>query len=185
MRIITGSARGARLTSPEGDHTRPTSERAKEALFSSLGYEIVGARVLDLFAGSGQLGLEAASRGAESVVLVDNDGGAVRIIRSNVAKCRLDGKCTVLQSDFLAYLAHATEKFDIVFLDPPYATDLIDRAVSGLLDNDLLATGALIVCESDREDVLCERNEARLENVRVMKHGIARIRIMRVKETDK
>lgn len=183
MRIITGSARGARLTTPEGEHTRPTSERAKEALFSSLGYSISGGTVLDLFAGSGQLGLEAASRGARSVVLVDNDASAVAAIQANVKKCRLEDRCTVVRSESLAYLDRCSgDGFDLVLLDPPYATALIDMALTRLLDRGLLTPHSIVVCESDREDILSEKNAERLETVRVMKHGVARISILRVKE---
>lgn len=183
MRIITGSARGARLTAPEGEHTRPTSERAKEALFSSLGYGISGTRVLDLFAGSGQLGLEAASRGACSVVLVDNDASAVAAIRANVKKCRLEDRCTVVRSDSLAYLDGCSQdSFDLVLLDPPYATALIDTALTRLLDLGLITSRSIVVCESDREDILSEKNAERLDVIKVMKHGVARISILRVKE---
>lgn len=187
MRIITGSARGARLIAPEGEHTRPTSERAKEALFSSLAYKVQDARVLDLFAGSGQLGLEAVSRGAASAVLVDNDTNAVNTISANIKKCRLEDKCTVKRSDSLAYLKIAPKnaKFDLVLLDPPYATDLVERAVEEILKNELVSDSALIVCESDRESVLSAQNAERLERVKIMKHGVAVIQIFRVKEIGK
>lgn len=187
MRIITGSVRGAKLIAPEGEHTRPTSERAKEALFSSLAYKTQGARVLDLFAGSGQLGLEAVSRGAASAVLVDNDINAVNTVSANIKKCRLEDKCEIKRSDSLAYLKIAPKraKFDLVLLDPPYATDLVERAVEELLRNDLLSDDALIVCESDRESILSGESAERLERVKIMKHGVAIIQIFRLKESDK
>lgn len=151
MRIITGKARGVRLETLEGLATRPTAERAKEALFNTLQFELSGKRVLDLFSGSGQIGLEALSRGAQSAVMCDNSAEAVKIIRKNIEKTRLDG-ALVLQCDYMAALDRlAGQKFDIIFLDPPYAARLIDRALSAIIQKDMIAEGGMIVCEDERE----------------------------------
>ena len=128
MRIITGKARGVKLLTLDGLDTRPTSERSKEAIFSMLQFEISGRVVLDLFAGSGQMGLEALSRGASRVYLVDRSRGAYDIIKKNIEKSRLSDGCVALCEDSISFLKKqgGAEAFDIVFLDPPYATDLID-----------------------------------------------------------
>ncbi len=159
MRIITGKARGTRLATLEGETTRPTSERAKEAVFSSLSFEISGASVLDLFAGSGQMGLEALSRGAAHAVLCDASRDAVRIIRTNAEKTRLSEACEILQGDAIALLARMRGKrrFDLVFLDPPYVGGLVPKALSALLANGLLSPTCKIVCETAGEgDVFLE-----------------------------
>ena len=151
MRIITGSARGVRLDTLEGEMTRPTTERAKEAVFSILRArtDLSGARVLDLFAGCGQLGLEALSAGAAHAVLVDQSREAVRVIEKNAAKTRLADRCTILCSDAASpALAPGHEAFDCIFLDPPYAMRAVAATVEDILRARLLAPGGLIVCES-------------------------------------
>ena len=157
MRIITGRARGTHLVTLAGEATRPTSERAKEAIFSALQFDLAGRVVLDLFAGSGQMGLEAVSRGAKSAVLADASEDAVRIIRANVAKTRLEAECRVVRSDYAELLkrggASLPEQYDLVILDPPYAMGAIPYALSLLVSCHRLAPGALIVCESATEDV--------------------------------
>lgn len=180
MRIITGRARGVRLDTLQGDLTRPTSERSKEAIFSMLQFEIANSAVLDLFSGSGQLGLEAASRGASLVHLVERDRGAFDIISKNLKKCRLEDACTVYRDDSIAFLKkQVSQKYDIVFLDPPYATDLINEALEVLLERKLLNEGAFLVCESDRSDVLNEKNSASFDLIKTLKHGIAYISVLK------
>lgn len=154
MRIITGSARGTKLLTLDGDEvTRPTTERVKEALFSMIQFDIEGRRVLDLFAGSGQLGLEALSRGAASAVLSDVSRDACEIIKKNAQKTKLYEKTRVLNTDYKAVIRgfQGREKFDIVFLDPPYAGELVEDALARLVRSDLLSEGAIVVCESDKE----------------------------------
>ncbi|MBR6602386.1 MAG: 16S rRNA (guanine(966)-N(2))-methyltransferase RsmD, partial [Clostridia bacterium] len=130
MRIITGKAKGIRLATLDGEATRPTSERTKEAVFSMLQFDIEGRRVLDLFAGSGQMGLEALSRGAQSATFVDHAKAAISVIKQNIEKTRLEG-ANVVCADSLEYLRtegrkrNESAKFDIVFLDPPYADKII------------------------------------------------------------
>lgn len=160
MRIITGTARGTKLLSPEGTATRPTSERAKEAVFSTLSFDIPGRRVLDLFAGSGQLALEALSRGAESAVLVDSAPGAIDVIRKNVVKTHMEQKASVVRMDCLAYLksARPDEPFDLIFIDPPYIKRLVPDMLAEILSRELASRRAIFVCESEEED-LFEGNE--------------------------
>lgn len=155
MRIITGSARGVKLATLEGDMTRPTSERAKEAIFSMIQFDIEGRRVLDLFAGSGQMGLEALSRGAESATLVDQAKAPITVIRQNAQKTRLEDRCRIVCADYADFLRNraGTETYDIVFLDPPYADNLLPGALRLLAEKRLLKPGALIVCESGSEDL--------------------------------
>ena len=151
MRIITGSARGIALTTLEGEVTRPTGERAKEALFSMIQFDIEGRRCLDLFAGSGQLGLEALSRGAEHCVFTDEAREAVDVVLANAKKTKLFDKCRISSVSFMQFLKSAAgkEKFDLIFLDPPYASGYIAEALRLISEGDLLRAGGRIVCESD------------------------------------
>ena len=190
MRIITGKAKGIRLATLEGEATRPTSERTKEAVFSMLQFDIEGRRVLDLFAGSGQMGLEALSRGAQSAVLVDHAKAAISVIKQNIEKTRLEG-ATAICADSLDFLRtegrkrNESAKFDIVFLDPPYADRIIPRALELLLCGRLIKRTSLIVCESASNDDVFGGNgelEARFEVLRTMKHGIAYVNLITPKK---
>lgn len=147
MRVITGTARGVKLAAPEGYDTRPTTERVKESVFSAIQFEIEGRRVLDLFAGSGQLGIEALSRGAVSAVFVDSDKRAVALIRENLKKTRLSDHGSVVQADYLSYLARCREKFDLIFLDPPYAENFLEKALKLIYEFDILTSGGIIIAE--------------------------------------
>ena len=148
MHIITGSARGVRLETLAGEQTRPTSERAKEAIFSMLQFDLEGRRVLDLFAGSGQMGLEALSRGAQSAVLADKAKDAIGVITRNAQKTKLQGRAKIVTADAMSYLSRATDgPFHLVFLDPPYAAGLLPGVLRALLDKKLLCTGATVVAE--------------------------------------
>lgn len=149
MRVITGTARGKRLSAPQGRDVRPTPERVKEGLFSALQFDIEGRRVLDLFAGTGQLGIEALSRGADSAVMVDSSAVSVKVINSNVASCGFGDRARVVQSDFAAFCAMCRDTFDIVFLDPPYAEGLLLPALKAVLP--LLSDYGLVVCEHPPE----------------------------------
>ena len=168
MRIITGTARGTKLLSPEGTATRPTSERAKEAVFSVLAFDIPGRRVLDLFSGSGQLALEALSRGAESAVLVDSASSAIDVIRKNVVKTHMEQKASVVRMDCLSYLKSARPDvpFDLIFIDPPYIKRLVPDMLTEILACGLASHRAIFVCESEEEDVF-EGNEALREQFTV------------------
>lgn len=145
MRIITGSAKGKRLITLDGLDVRPTSDKVKEGLFSALQFDIEGRRILDLFAGSGQLSLEAISRGAACAVLVDNSAASIKVIKKNVENCGFEEKVKIIHSDYASYCAMSRETFDIAFLDPPYASGLILPAIKAVLP--LMSDYGLIVCE--------------------------------------
>ena len=147
MRVITGSARGAKLKTLEGLATRPTSDRVKEAIFNIIQFDIEGRRVLDLFGGSGQLAIEALSRGADYAVLVDQSAEAVKVIKDNLKKVKFDQKASVFQMDYLRYLSTSREKFDIIFLDPPYAEKSLENALQKISEIDILSDGGIIICE--------------------------------------
>ncbi|MBQ3527308.1 MAG: 16S rRNA (guanine(966)-N(2))-methyltransferase RsmD [Clostridia bacterium] len=165
MRIITGIARGAVLTTLEGENTRPTGERAKEALFSMIQFDIEGRRALDLFAGSGQLGLEAVSRGAVSCVFIDEAREAVEVILANAKKARLFDKCRISTGSYATYLKNAAgrEEFDLIFLDPPYASDYIAEALRLISEGGLLRAGGRIVCESDNGTAPVKKKDQKSE----------------------
>ena len=147
MRVITGSARGIQLKTPEGMTTRPTTDRVKEAMFSIIHFEIPGADVLDLFGDTGQLGIEALSRGAKSAVFVDAGEPACRLIRENLKRTKLEAQGKVVRSDYLAYLARAKEQFDIILLDPPYAEVFLESAIKKITEIDILRQDGIIVAE--------------------------------------
>ncbi len=151
MRVITGSARGAKLKTLEGLTTRPTSDRVKEAIFNIIQFGIEGRRVLDLFSGSGQLAIEALSRGAQYAVLVDENRQAVNIIKDNLKKVKFDQQASVFQMDYMRYLSTCREKFDIIFLDPPYAEKMLENALRKISEIDILSEGGIIVCERPRD----------------------------------
>lgn len=160
MRIITGKARGVLLETLEGDEiTRPTAEKVKEALFSMIQFEIDGARVLDVFSGSGQLALEALSRGASYAVMGDVSPEAVAIIRKNALKTKLAENTRILNVDYKTLIKglEKREKFNIVFIDPPYASELIEDTLARLVRSDVLAPNAIVICESDSpQPKVCE-----------------------------
>lgn len=147
MRVITGKARGVSLKTPEGLLTRPTAERVKEALFSAIQFDLPNARVLDLFAGTGQLGIEALSRGAREAVFVDARREACGLVRENLRRTGLDKQAQVVQSDYLAYLNRREKPFDIVFLDPPYGEVFLETALKVISEIDILANSGIIVTE--------------------------------------
>ena len=154
MRVITGKARGVQLKTPEGMLTRPTSDRVKEALFSIINFDLPGAAVLDLFGGTGQLGIEALSRGARSAVFVDQREDACKIIRENLRRTKMEAQGRVVRSDYLDYLRRSREKFDIILLDPPYAEVFLENALKCITEIDILQTGGIIVAERPAEKEL-------------------------------
>ena len=147
MRVITGKARGVNLKTPEGLQTRPTTDRVKEALFSMIQFDIPTATVLDLFGGTGQLGIEALSRGARRAVFVDESDTACQLIRENLRRTRMEQDGSVVRSDYLAYLGRCREKFNIIFLDPPYAEVFLENALKRITEIDILQSGGIIVTE--------------------------------------
>lgn len=154
MRVITGSARGRRLeTLPGDDVTRPTSESVKEALFSMLQFEIEDKRVLDLFAGSGQLGIEALSRGARFCTFVENNRNAKAIVENNIHNCGFDDSAQVVMCDAVSFLSRKGS-FDIAFLDPPYHKGLIEKAMPLLAEH--MSSNGIIACETAKDEELSE-----------------------------
>ena len=153
MRIITGKARGVRLATLEGDATRPTSERAKEAVFSMIQFDIEGRTVLDLFGGSGQLGLEALSRGAVSCMFIDSSREAMDVVKANVLQTGFSSVSKYLVSDARNYIRKASgrEVYDLVFIDPPYALECSADIIKRLAAGGMLANGAIVVSESGTE----------------------------------
>ncbi len=177
MRVITGRARGTLLQAPDGEDTRPTSDRAKEGIFNILQNEIAGKRVLDLFGGSGQLAIEALSRGAESAVICDSSPKACRIIRSNVQKTGFSGSATVLECDWKTALKKLSGgKFDIVFLDPPYASDTLKMSLFRIFDGGFVSENGIVVCESDGAEPLSNQHSSLF---RFAKYGRAKITILK------
>lgn len=148
MRVITGTARGRKIKTPVGFDIRPTSDQVKEAMFNIVQFDVEGRRVLDLFGGTGQLGIEAASRGAGEVVIVDMARESVKLIKENVASCKIDAK--VVQADAISYL-HGCGKFDLIFIDPPYDSGLAEKALYAIKEIDILSEGGIIVCETRME----------------------------------
>ena len=156
MRVITGTARGRRLKTPDNYDIRPTTDNVKESVFNIIQFDIEGRQVLDLFAGTGQLGIECLSRGAAGAVFVDRDKDAVRIVKDNLKTCGM--KATVLQEDSISFLNHCG-KFDVIFIDPPYDSDLYESALKIINLVDILSEDGIIICEARREKVLPEMTE--------------------------
>lgn len=157
MRIISGSARGTKLYTLDGLTTRPTLDRVKEPLFNIINFNLQDAVVLDLFAGSGALGLEAISRGASKVVFSENNRKAIEIVEKNIEKTKFSEKTVLLKTDFekaLDKVANDNIKFDIVFLDPPYKTDYVYKALLKIINLNLLNKDAVLIVETDEPERL-------------------------------
>ena len=156
MRVITGSARGRRLLELEGLETRPTTDRVKEGVFSALQFDMEDRRVLDLFAGTGQMGIECLSRGAASAVFVDRRKDAAQLVKKNLALTNLQDRARVVNGDSLAFLAGTRETFDLVFLDPPYASGLLEELLERVTASgfDILNPYGIIVAEHPADRLL-------------------------------
>lgn len=188
MRIITGEARGKKLITLEGEATRPTGERVKEAVFSMIQFDIEGRRVLDLFGGSGQLGLEAVSRGASLAVILDVSVEAVNVIKTNAKVTGLFDRCRISAMEYEAFLKRSAgkESFDIIFLDPPYKSDYLKRALE-LIDRGSIANkNAIIVCENADGDVFGGDAvlEAKYKVMRSSNYGKAWVTLLTPADTD-
>ena len=157
MRVIAGKAKGVSLKTPDGMATRPTADRVKEALFSILQFEIPCKKVLDLFGGTGQLGIEALSRGADSCVFVDERDDACKLIRENLNRTRLVEHAKIVRSDYMQFLKNTKEKFDVIILDPPYAEVFLENSLKVITEIDILQSGGIIVTERPLgKGLLCE-----------------------------
>jgi len=149
MRIIAGSARGTKLKFPSEETTRPTTARVKESMFSILHFSLPGARVLDLYAGSGQLGLEALSRGAESATFIDKKADVCEIIKGNAQKCKLFEQCTIAALDAKEYLKTTKVQYDIIFLDPPYEGSNIRSLLDIIARREIISLDGIVIVESN------------------------------------
>ncbi len=183
MRIITGSAKGTVLVSPPGDSTRPTSDRTKEAVFSIIQFSIEGRRVLDLFSGSGQMALEALSRGAESATAVDSSAAAAACIRKNAAKCRLDDRLELITSSLPAAFSRLSgRRYDIIFIDPPYSAMLVPGTLREIAERDLLSLHGTVICETSDEDDVFRGSEDIKNYFKIEKqnrYGAAAVSVLR------
>lgn len=158
MRVITGLARGRRLETLQGtDLVRPTSDRVKEGMFSSIQFNLSGKTVLDLFSGSGQLGIEAISRGAESAVFVDSSRESLAVTKRNVELCGFSSKSRIINSDSISYLKRCVDRFDYIFIDPPYNSGLCQKALE--FCGELLNENGMVFCETDFKEELPETSK--------------------------
>ena len=156
MRVITGLAKGRHLEDLPGLATRPTTDRVKEGLFSAIQFDIEGRRVLDLFAGTGQLGIEALSRGAAFCDFVDSAPAALNVVRKNIKTCGFEDRSACHGKDFAAYLGRCRERYGLIFLDPPYASGDLGRALELITAIDIVVENGIIICESPADHVLPE-----------------------------
>ena len=152
MRVISGKYKGRKLQGFNILGTRPTMNRVKESLFATIMPFLNESVCLDLFAGSGALGIEAISNGAKEVTLIDNNPKIVKILKENTKEMK---EAIVILSDYKKYLKNTNNQFDIIFLDPPYDRNLISKAITYILENNLLNDGGLLVCEYETEDIKC------------------------------
>ena len=154
MRIIAGEYRGRKLESPKTNDVRPTTDKVKEAMFSILMPYINGARCLDLFSGTGSLGLEALSRGAENCVFCDNSREHIALIKENIKKCGAESKSKVIHGDYMKALEHSDDKYDIILVDPPYGAGLYEKCLASIEKLDLLEDEGIIILEHEKNVVL-------------------------------
>ena len=178
MRVISGTARGRRLKELPGMDTRPTTDKVKESLFNIIQFDIEGRKVLDLFGGTGQLGIEALSRGAARCTFLDMSRQAAAIIRENVTEVGFADRATVQQGDAMAFLSGCREKYDLIFLDPPYQTQLLENCIQAVAKFDILSEHGIIVCESAQEKQLPEL-DAPYEKGREYRYGKIKLTVYR------
>ena len=158
MRVITGTARGRKLQEPSNYDIRPTTDKVKESIFNIIQFQVPDSRVLDLFAGTGQLGIEALSRGASEAVFIDQSAEAVKIVKENIKTTGFEDRSRVTRTDSLMYLKSG-EKFDIVFMDPPYGADILKKALEMAVRFDILKENGIIICESERNTQIDDPEE--------------------------
>lgn len=185
MRVVAGSARGITLETTEGLATRPTTDRVKEALFSMLHNDLYGSEVLDLFSGSGSLGIEAASRGAKKVILVENSKKCIEIIKKNIQKTKLNDKIEMVQRDVETFMKNldGSQQFDFILMDPPYLKGFIEPLLEQIEAQDLLRGSGKIIIEHDRNDVLQE-NYGTLYLDKKKKYGKTSVSVYRRQQND-
>ena len=181
MRIIAGELKGRKLTTPRDYNVRPTAEKVREAVFSMLQIYIPDAVVLDLFAGTGSLGLEALSRGARRAYFVDRDRQSIALVRSNVKACGMEDRSVILCADYSSVIGRIHDKIDVVFLDPPYQAGLMEDCLRKLADSEILPEGGIIVAEHGREELLPESLSC-LQQIRDRKYGKVRVSVYEKQE---
>lgn len=179
MRVITGSARGRRLKTPTGYDVRPTTDNVKEAVFNILRDEVEGRRVLDLFAGTGQLGIEALSRGAREAVFVDSSAESLKTVKANLELCGFSARC--IRADAVAFL-QSCGKFDVIFIDPPYDSNIYEPVLNTINSIDILSENGIIIVESGREKELPDM-VLPYKSLREYNYGRVKIRTF-TRETD-
>lgn len=177
MRVISGTQKGRVLKTPDGLDTRPTTDKVKGAIFNIIQFEIAGKKVLDLFGGSGQLAIEAISRGAKSALIVDNSKKAVDVIKENIKSCSFEEEIRVHRGDYAEVLTKGAE-YDVIFLDPPYASDLLVRALRLIVEFDILSKDGIIVCETDASFDLAELFRGKYA-LREYKYGRIKLSVIR------
>ncbi len=168
MRVITGTAKGRLIKTLDGLETRPTTQKVKEAIFSVLQFDIEGRRILDLFAGSGQMGIEALSRGASTAVFVDNSQKATSVIKDNIIRAGFQDRSEIYCRDSSLFLSSDKGKYDIVFVDPPYSKNMASKSLEAL--GKILSDHGIVVCEHDSHDVLPDKTES-LEKIQTKSYG--------------
>lgn len=179
MRVITGEARGRRLETLEGADVRPTTDKVKEAIFSAIQFDIQGRKFLDLFAGSGQMGIEALSRGAESATFVDSSRKAIDVVRKNLNTVGFYSRAKVIHTDSLSFLNMNSDDFDIVFLDPPYGNGTLQEALPVVAEN-MKKTGIIIAESNENDTILQNYGDFVLDRER--RYGKIRVSIYRHKD---
>lgn len=185
MRIISGTAKGTKLYTLEGLTTRPTLDRVKESIFNIIQNEIQDVSFLDLFSGSGAIGLEALSRGAKKAILCDKSEDAVKIIKQNAEKTHLQDKAKIYNCDFKKCLEKIEEPLDIIFLDPPYKTDYIYESLKIIEENKLLNEDGIIILETDEKERITEKlKKIQFDIIDERKYGIANIIFLKTKRPE-
>ena len=184
MRVISGKARGLKLNTPKNDDVRPTTDRVKESLFNMINSYIMDSDILDLFAGTGSLGIECLSRGANQCIFVDNSKESINIVKSNIKKSRVENESIVLNVDFksaINSLALKNKQFDVIFMDPPYYKNMFSDALSAVDNNNLLKEDGIIVVEHDTVDKFPD-NMGRLYKSREKKYGNTTLTFYKLEE---
>jgi 16S rRNA (guanine(966)-N(2))-methyltransferase RsmD len=181
MRVIAGTARGRRLKELQGRDTRPTTDKVKESIFNIIQFELEGRRVLDLFGGTGQLGIEALSRGSAHCTFVEMRRDAVNLMRDNLKELNFTDRAKIVQGDALAFLSSCREKFDVILLDPPYHGDLMDQAMEAIIRFDILSEHGIMVCETSADRQLTPPPAEKFEEGRSYRYGQIKLSIFRRK----
>lgn len=178
MRVISGKARGSSLYALEGMDTRPTTDRVKEAMFSIINFYLPKSRVLDLFAGSGALGIEALSRGAKSCIFVESSHKAAAVVRKNLEKTKLSDASEVKETDYKLFLNSCKDCFEVILLDPPYNKKMCEIALGIIFEKGLLAKGGVIICETEANETI----ETSFQVIKTYKYGKTKLTLLKSRE---